>query len=549
MATQTRTKQADPRRLCLKWKCSIVLLMILASAFSQEPPRQPDAELEVRLIDGSSGMPVQARAYLTDERGQAWAPPGLIAYDYGKEHHFIVPNAFTIRLRAGKYILRLERGPEYRSSRLTIDLAAGRRLAHLVRLERWIDMNRLGWYSGDLHNHRRIDEMPALLAAEDLNLAPVLTSLVPAKQISPPEPSSKGAVRQADSRHVFSVLDRDINRPVDSPGGLGLLALSSPFDFDGYRLYPPSDTLGRLARAQGGHIDAQEVLWRETAALAAFHHFDSVGIIHECFTPHGIVAPPYASGLISYGPPAYDSGPGILHWGLDVYYRLLNICFRLPVSAGTGSGSTQSPLGYNRVYVHVDRAFNYQDWFEALRSGHSFATNGPMLFLRVNGAGPGSALSLYQSEAQPVRIQAEAVSPRPLDRLEIVHNGSVLQSVSDSNGRGTLSIDIRRDIADVGWVAARCFERPAEAIRFAHTSPVYLQKGEQFEIAREDVQFFIDWIEREIRYYSESGNFQSVDHLDDVLSFYRKAERFYRALLKSARRPLRDAAFTGVPET
>jgi hypothetical protein len=77
------------------------------------------------------------------------------------------------------------------------------------------------------------------------------------------------------------ILDRDINRPLDSPGGLALLALSSSFDFDGYRLYPPSDTPGRLARAQGGHIDAQEDLWRETAALAAFHHFDSVGIIHK----------------------------------------------------------------------------------------------------------------------------------------------------------------------------------------------------------------------------------------------------------------------------
>jgi hypothetical protein len=389
--------------------------------------------------------------------------------------------------------------------------------------------------------------MPALLAAEDLNLAPTLTSLVPARQTALPQPSSKGAVRQADSTHVFSFLDRDINRPVDSPGGLGLLALNSPFDFDGYRLYPPSDTLAQLARAQGGHIDAQEVLWRETAALAAFHHFDTVGIIHECFSPHGVASPPFGSGLISQAQPAYDRGAGMIHGGLDVYYRFLNVCFRLPVSAGSGSGAAPSPLGYNRVYVQLDRSFSYQSWFEALRAGRSFATNGPMLFLRVNGSGPGSGLSLYQSEAQPVRIQAEAVSPRPLDRLEIIHNGSVLQAVSDSSVSGTLAIDVRTDVADVGWIAARCFERPAEAIRFAHTSPVYLQKGQQVGIATEDVQFFIDWIEREIRYYSESGDFQALDHLSDVVSFYRKAERFYRALLKSARRPLRDGTVNGVP--
>jgi hypothetical protein len=123
-----------------------------------------------------------------------------------------------------------------------------------------------------------------------------------------------------------------------------------------------------------------------------------------------------------------------------------------------------------------------------------------------------------------------------LDRLEIIHNGSVLRVVSDSNGSGTLAIDIKTTVADVGWVAARCFERPGKAVRFAHTSPVYLQKGQQVRIAAADVQFFIDWIDREIRYYSESGDFQALEHLHDVLSFYRKAERFYRALLKSALR-------------
>jgi hypothetical protein len=48
----------------------------------------------------------------------------------------------------------------------------------MISLARWIDMNRLGWYSADLHNHRLPDDMPQLLLAEDLNLTPVITEWI-----------------------------------------------------------------------------------------------------------------------------------------------------------------------------------------------------------------------------------------------------------------------------------------------------------------------------------------------------------------------------------
>ncbi len=516
------------------WKHEVALILLLISGLSWHPSQQLDAELSVQLIDRSSREPVQARAYLTNWRGLPCTPPGLITYDRGPEHHFIVPRSFNIRLPAGKYTLLIERGPEFRSSQLTLELRAGQQHRSVVRLERWIEMNRRGWYSGDLHNHRKINEMPALLAAEDLNLAPTITTLDPARQSGAPKTSSEGTIRQANPQHIFSVLDRDIDRPVDSPGGMGLLALRSPLPFDGYHLYPPSDLLCRLARDLGGYIDAQEILWREAPALVALNQLDTAGIIHDCFSPHGIDQPSYRSGLVTQGQPAYDRGTGIVHWGMDVYYRLLNVGFRLPISAGSGSGVTPSPLGYNRVYVHLDKSFSYQSWFEALSAGRSFATNGPMLFLRVNGIGPGSAISLYQSQMRPMRVRVEAASARPLDRLEIVYNGSVLKAVSDSSGSSTLKIDMRTVFPDVGWVVARCFEKPGKTIRFAHTSPVYLQRGQHARIVPEDVQFFLDWIEREIGHYTESGDFQAPEHRQDVLAFLKKARRVYEALLKLA---------------
>ncbi len=514
----------------------LLLSVVAARPFLLQAP----AELEVRLIDRSSGKPLSARAYLLNTQGSAWTPPGLTAYNNGPEHHFIVPEVFSIQVPPGRYKLTIERGLEYRSSEFALELRAGQRHKEVVRLERWIDMNRRGWYSGDLHNHRRAAEMPALLAAEDLNLAPTIAALDSANQTGIQQIPPERAIRQVDSKHVFSILDRDIDRLSDPHGGLGLLALSSPLPSDGHDSHPPRDELCRLARARGGHIDAQSILGRETAALIALNHIDTVAIVHECFAPHGMNCRLDASGIASQEKPGCGSGSEMARRGMDVYYRLLNVCFRLPVSAGSGSGAASSPLGYSRVYVHVNGSFSYQSWFAALRGGRSFATNGPILFLKVDGAGPGSAISLYQARKKPIKIQVEALSPRPLDRLEIIHNGSVLKAISGSSGSNTLKIEMKKAFDDVGWIAARCFERPERTIRFAHTSPVYLQKGQRARIAREDAGFLLEWIERQIHYYTESEGLQAPEHRQETLVVLNKARRIYEALLRSADRPRRD---------
>jgi hypothetical protein len=89
-----------------------------------------------------------------------------------------VPGRIEIDLRPGRYRAAAERGPEHRPVSVEVDLRAGERRQVELRPERWIDMNARGWYSADLHNHRPVDDIPALLLAEDLNLAPTLADWV-----------------------------------------------------------------------------------------------------------------------------------------------------------------------------------------------------------------------------------------------------------------------------------------------------------------------------------------------------------------------------------
>ena len=53
------------------------------------------------------------------------------------------------------------------------------------------------------------------------------------------------------------------------------------------------------------------------------------------------------------------------------------------------SGVAPNPVGYNRVYVNVNGEFSYDAWWENLREGRVFITNGPLLRVSVEGQPPG----------------------------------------------------------------------------------------------------------------------------------------------------------------
>jgi hypothetical protein len=439
-----------------------------------------------------------------------------------------VRNGFEINLPTGTYTLVAERGPEYRPFRSTIAGRAGKDVTVAVRVSRWRDMNRNGWFSGDLHNHRRSEDMPLLLLAEDLNLAPTLSDWVwDDRQRSEPVQGGE-VIRQVDSTHVFSVLDKEVERLKAGPGAVDLLGLRSRIPFNGYLLHPTNDVFARQAHAQGGWVDAEKIVWRDSAALAAMGHIDFAGIVYNHFNRQDVETETDSWGMIPKSRPEFKTPAGMPLWAMEVYYRLLNCGFRLPVSGGSASGVKAAPLGYNRVYVKINGPFGYEQWFQALKAGRSFATNGPMLFLTVDGAEPGAVLRLPGNRGRRVRVRAEASSAKSLDRLEIIFKGRTLKTV---RGAGKLAADFVVDVDDTGWFAARAFERPDHTVRFAHTSPVYVEVAGRTGLVRDDAQFFVDWMEREIAFYDRLDGFRDPSHREAMLALFRSAQRVYSSLL------------------
>ncbi|HWO27801.1 MAG TPA: hypothetical protein VNO32_03295 [Candidatus Acidoferrum sp.] len=73
-----------------------------------------------------------------------------------------------------------------------------------------------------------------------------------------------------------------------------------------------------------------------------------------------------------------------------VWYRLLNSGFHLPAAAGTDAmanfASLRGPVGLNCVYATVPAGpLKIETWWKAVKRGQTFATNGPLLGLKLVG--------------------------------------------------------------------------------------------------------------------------------------------------------------------
>jgi hypothetical protein len=224
---------------------------------------------------------------------------------------------------------------------------------------------------------------------------------------------------------------------------------------------------------------------------------------------------------------------------MDLYYRLLNCGFKLPVSGGTASGVKPTPLGYDRVYVHLSGRFSYEQWFRDLKRGRSFATNGPMLLLTVNGREPGETIDVGDKR-ENLTVRAQATSARDLDRLEVVWKGKVIKTVAAPENTQKLELTVEHAPEGTGWFVVRAFEKPTATVRFAHTSPVYVQAGKDRGVEPDAADSLIASIDRSIKYYRSlpvhgpgaqalprGPAFRAEAHREAMIDMFQKAQRVF----------------------
>ncbi|MBN1395789.1 MAG: CehA/McbA family metallohydrolase [Pirellulales bacterium] len=478
-------------------------------------------QLELIVVDKDAGKPVPCRMHLYGpKKDRPRRIPGAPFW----HDHSAIDGRVLLRLPNGRYEFLLERGLEYlwRKGHFTIEQRAEDTIE--VDLRRFVDMSADGWWSGDLDVRRPAHDIELLMAADDLHVAQIVTWRNDKSDWNN-KPPEKPLVR-FDNNRFYHLLAGALSR-----AGTDVLSLNWPTLPNapgGGGEYPPIMQFLSEAR-EGGNvwIDADRPYWWDLPVLAALDLLDSVqtagGNIHREGTTDN-ESPGRPRDRMFY------PGPwGNARWAQHIYFQLLECGFRIPPTAGSGSGLSPNPVGYNRVYVQVDGELAYEKWWDGLRAGRCFVTNGPLLKPSVNGRLPGHVFRAAEGTKLALEIGLTLSTRDPISYLEIVKNGQVAHSIpfDKYSKEGHLpKLTFERS----GWFLVRAVTDLPKTYCFAMTGPYYVEIGNRRRISRAAVQFFLDWLHERARRIE----IEDPQQKREVLAWHRRACDFWKELLARA---------------
>jgi hypothetical protein len=180
--------------------------------------------------------------------------------------------------------------------------------------------------------------------------------------------------------------------------------------------------------------------------------------------------------------------------------------------------------------VYVGKELDYSGWWEALRQGHAFVTNGPLLRVSAGEQRPGHVFKSPGGRPLNLDLKAQLTSREPIRAIEIIVNGHVERTVAPADLERTRSLGTL-SFARSGWFLVRALTTNETTFRFASTAPFYVEIGsEPRRVSRASGRYFLDWV----RERAERVKLDDPAQRESVLRYHRKAEAFWENLVSKA---------------
>jgi len=218
-----------------------------------------------------------------------------------------------------------------------------------------------------------------------------------------------------------------------------------------------------------------------------------------------------------------------------VWYKLLNLGFRVPTGSGTDAmanyASLRGPVGMNRVYLNTGGSAEPAALYQALKEGRTFASNGPQLALDIDGKAPGDTLTI-PAGGQTVRYRAALRSPVAVDHFEVVQNGHVVASHKLKQARTQADVSGQLKLRASGWIVLRAWNDGADPLimdlyPYATTSPIYVSVGGAPTNSPADAQYFVHWLDRTIAAAEGRTDYNDDRERRETLEYLQAARAVY----------------------
>ncbi len=491
--------------------------------------RRPMGVVELTVKDAASGQPVPARVYAVASDTKTYAP----SYAYQRvarrqnEYFFHIRGSSRFEAPAGKLILEATRGFEHFPAAQTVEVKADQVTRVELTPRRLTNLKTGGWYSGSNHVHMNYggnllntpENLLLMAAAEDMD---VVGELICNKDN-----------RIFDHQFFSGALDRRstpdrllyFNEEYRPPfyGHVSLINLTkhliSPFT-TGYEgtaiesLYPSNTDMFRLARAQGAiggyvHPWSREPERVGYAVARGFPVDLALGVTEYLEVLTSALYQPHTSA---------------------VWHRALNCGFRVSATAGEDSilSLHNTPIiGADRTYAHLGPKLDYAAWIDAFRRGRTFVTNGPLLDFRINDKMPGEEIRL-PAGGSAIEMTAKLQTVVPVEKLEVIHNGRVIESFNPQGGEARKTLPVTRS----GWFTLRALGSKAQhptddRFAYAETGAIYVMCGDQPIRSRADAEYFMRWIDDITRQAEQHAGWRSERERKHVMSQFAEARQMF----------------------
>lgn len=505
-------------------------------------------QLRLRVID-ETGKNTAARISVTDAAGRFYAPEtAWISADNGYDrserkfeaHYFHASGEVRVNVPAGTVTVEAMKGFSHKPIKKVVEVkedAITDVVAELKSLD-WLSGSGQRWASSDLHVHMNYAgtyrNSPRHLVeqaeAEDLG---IVNNLIVNKEQRFPDIGYSGKQLDAAS-NANTLLVHGQEFHTSYWGHLGLLNLDGGVLLPGYAGYPNTAAASLFPM----NADVADMAHARGALVGYVHPFDE--------EPQPLLKPTeritnelpvdVALGKIDYMEIVGFSDHKAT---ATVWYRLLNLGFRIPAGAGTDAMANyawlRGPVGMNRAYAQVPAGpLKLENFLQALKKGRTIATNGPLLQLSLNGKKPGDEIELPGPKAG-VKFTANLRSIVPVDHLQIVCNGHVMQEIRLEGSRDAASASGTIVPDKGGWCLLRASSDQAEYpvldnYVYATTSPIYVKVDGQRPQSPEDAKYFVAWIARVADATERYPNWNSPEEKIAVMKRLAEASAVYEKM-------------------
>lgn len=371
---------------------------------------------------------------------------------------------FSVALPAGKWKIAIQHGSEYIPLTSIIEVSGReKKTMQTFVLKRWIDLPKMGWYSGDVHVHHPTNQpafreyLLAYAKAEDLHMVNILEMGHHQKGIDAMGHEHEGTdFKQEGFGQQFRV-NKDnywlVSGQEDPRSRFGhIIGLNIEQMVRDTTVYDYYDDVFKNLRMQPGAIIgfahfSWNVSWNASNRTEGFPWFITTGQIDFV-------------ELLQF-----------LKLNTLDYYDYLNLGFRITAAAGSDF-PWASTIGEVRTMAYTGKNFTPDTWFQSLKDGHTYVTNGPALFFNAADKMPGDELLAHAGDSISLSVKAFSCPEiGTIKSVSLFNNEGCLAELHNANAKDSLHLDLVHHLTRSQWISAvvRCDNGAV-----AHTTPVYV---------------------------------------------------------------------------